>query len=156
MKVYHTSPVRVEKPDTAHSRDYLDFGRGFYLTEIREQAETYAQRFLRRNKEAWLNVYELNDDLADVSIMRFDAYDERWLDFVMTCRRGEAVSGFDMIVGGIADDKVFRTIDLFFSGDISKEEALRRLVYEKPNMQICICSDRVLAEHLTFIESIKL
>lgn len=156
MIVYHTSYVRVESPDTAHSRDFLDFGRGFYLTEIREQAEKYAERFLRRNKEAWLNVYELNDNIENGRVLRFDAYDERWLDFVMNCRRGGAVDGYDMIVGGIADDKVFRTIDLYFSGDITKEEALRRLIYERPNMQICICADRILKEQLKFIDSIRL
>ena len=37
--------------------------------------------------------------------------------------------------GGIANDKVFRTVDLFFAGDITKEEALRRLLFEIPNNQ---------------------
>ena len=59
MKVYHSSTVKVEYPDTAHSRSYLDFGRGFYLTTIREQAVKYAERFLRRGSEAWLNTYEM-------------------------------------------------------------------------------------------------
>ena len=52
MKVYHASSVIVENPDTIHSREYLDFGQGFYITTIREQAEKYAQRFLRRGKPA--------------------------------------------------------------------------------------------------------
>lgn len=39
MEVYHTSNVRVEKPDTVHSRKELDFGPGFYFTSIRTQAE---------------------------------------------------------------------------------------------------------------------
>ena len=42
MKVYHASSVIVENPDTIHSREYLDFGQGFYITTIREQAEKYA------------------------------------------------------------------------------------------------------------------
>ena len=54
MKVYHASSVIVENPDTIHSMEYLDFGQGFYITTIREQAEKYAQRFLRRGKPAWL------------------------------------------------------------------------------------------------------
>ncbi|MBR6806237.1 MAG: DUF3990 domain-containing protein, partial [Bacteroidaceae bacterium] len=32
MKLYHSSNIIVECPDTQHSRKYLDFGRGFYLT----------------------------------------------------------------------------------------------------------------------------
>ena len=43
-----------------HSRKYLDFGRGFYLTSLYEQAVKYAQRFKRREQEAWLNTYEFS------------------------------------------------------------------------------------------------
>ena len=50
MRIYHASNVVVDNPDTVHSRDYLDFGRGFYLTTIREQAEKYGLRFLRRGR----------------------------------------------------------------------------------------------------------
>ena len=45
MRLYHSSNVSVERPDTEHSRPYLDFGRGFYLTSLYEQAVKYAQRF---------------------------------------------------------------------------------------------------------------
>lgn len=43
-----------------HSRKFLDFGQGFYVTTLRDQAVKYAQRFLRRGKSAWLNEYELD------------------------------------------------------------------------------------------------
>ena len=29
MKLYHSSTIKVENPDLDHSRDYLDFGKGF-------------------------------------------------------------------------------------------------------------------------------
>ena len=44
MIMYHASTTIIEKPDVLHSRDKLDFGRGFYLTSIREQAVQYAER----------------------------------------------------------------------------------------------------------------
>lgn len=65
MRVYHASMVRVEHPDVFHSRKFLDFGQVFYITTLREQAIKYAQRFLRRGKEAWLNVYELDEQLVN-------------------------------------------------------------------------------------------
>lgn len=43
MKLYHSSDVAVSSPDVIHSRDYLDFGKGFYLTSIHGQAVRYAQ-----------------------------------------------------------------------------------------------------------------
>ena len=57
---------------------------------------------------------------------------------------------YDVIIGGIANDKVFRTVDLYFAGDINKDECLRRLIFEEPNNQICIRSQQVLDECLTF------
>ncbi len=60
MILYHSSDIDVRTPDTLHSRNDIDFGRGFYLTSMREQAVGYAQRFIRRGKTAWLNSYELN------------------------------------------------------------------------------------------------
>ena len=43
MKLYHGSYCRVEYPDIEHSRDLLDFGKGFYVTTIPEQANSWAK-----------------------------------------------------------------------------------------------------------------
>ncbi len=78
MRLYHASSVIVDKPDVCHSRDELDFGRGFYLTKLYEQAARYAERFTIRGKEAYVNVYELDDDLGDFVVKFFGAYNEEW------------------------------------------------------------------------------
>lgn len=64
MIVYHTSYTVIEHPDISFSRDFLDFGKGFYVTPLREQAVKYAQRFLLRGKKAFLNEYLLDDSYA--------------------------------------------------------------------------------------------
>lgn len=61
-----------------------------------------------------------------------------------------------MVVGGIANDKVILTIDLYFNGQITQEVALNRLKFEHPNIQYCIRSERMLQQCLTYIESKKL
>lgn len=43
MLVYHSSDRCFASPDVLHSRDALDFGKGFYVTRLKEQAD----RFLR-------------------------------------------------------------------------------------------------------------
>lgn len=156
MILYHASTVEVTRPDTAHSRDYLDFGRGFYLTSIKEQAIKYGERFLRRRKTAWLNTYEFYADMEEWNILWLEHYDKKWLDFVANCREGVQVGDYDMVIGGIANDKVIETIDRYFAHLISQEEALQRLIYEKPNIQYCIRSERMLRECLTFKESKQL
>ncbi|MDO4510584.1 MAG: DUF3990 domain-containing protein [Bacteroidales bacterium] len=156
MIVYHASYTEVTSPNTSHSREFLDFGPGFYVTVIYEQAVKYAERFKRRGKNAWINTYELDDASLKEKVTRFDAYDERWIDYVMACRTGQVPDDADVVIGGIADDQIFRTIDLYFSGLISKQDALQRLVYSKPNMQICIRSQMIIDQYLTFKSSEKL
>lgn len=41
MKLFHGSNTVVDRPDVARSRDRLDFGRGFYLTSVKKQAELW-------------------------------------------------------------------------------------------------------------------
>ena len=110
MKLYHSSNVIVENPDILHSRKYLDFGRGFYLTSLYDQAVRYAQRFKRRGQQAWLNTYELTEDVSSQwHVRKFDTYDKDWLDFVAQCRDGKDVGEYDMVIGGIANDRVIIT-----------------------------------------------
>ncbi len=156
MRLYHSSSVVVSMPDTTHSRDYLDFGKGFYLTSIYDQAVRYAERFKRRGRDAWLNTYELSYQPADWIILTFEVYDAAWLEFVSVCRAGNDVSDFDMVIGGIANDRVILTLDRYFAGEISQEEALGLLRFEKPNIQYCIRSGRMLNQCLTYIDSKKL
>lgn len=154
MKLYHSSNIIVEFPDTMHSRNYLDFGRGFYLTSLYDQAIRYAQRFKRRGQTAWLNTYKISLSEKKLwKIKRFETYDKDWLDFAAQCRNGNDVGDYDMIIGGIANDRVIMTLDRYFSNEISQEEALGILRFEKPNIQYCIRSERMLQECLTYIES---
>lgn len=154
MQVFHTSPLRIEKPQVNFSRDYLDFGKGFYLTTLRQQAVSYGARFKLRGKPAVLNCYILNEDLlATCRTKEFVRYDGEWLDFVLACRTGKDQSDWDVVLGPIADDKVFRTLDLYFSGEMSREEALRQLDPMLPNNQICIRRQEVLDKALCYTQS---
>lgn len=156
MRLYHSSYVSVTKPDTNHSRDYLDFGKGFYLTSIHEQAVRYAQRFLRRQKDAWLNAYEFTFQPSEWNILSLENYNKEWLDFVANCRAGKDETNFDLVMGGIANDKVIQTLDRYFTGELSEDDTLGLLKYEKPNIQYCIRSQRMLNECLKHIESKQL
>lgn len=153
MLIYHASDVIVEKPDTKHSRSNLDFGRGFYATIIKEQAERYAQKFILRKRKGVLNVYEYTPT-DDLNVKQFEAYDSEWLDFVAACRMGgNLYQQYDVISGGIANDRVFNTLDLYFSNQMTKEEALKRLIFEKPNQQLCFTNQMAIDRCVKFVES---
>ena len=87
----------------------------------------------------------------------FENYDKDWLNFIVACRKGEPVwEEFDYIEGGVANDRVIDTVNLYINGLISEDGALRRLRYLKPNNQICILNQDMLDRYLMFNEAIEL
>ena len=65
--------------------------------------------------------------------------------FYPELRSEKDTTDYDIVIGGVANDKVFNTVELYFDGLIDKTEAIRRLKYEKPNMQIAFRTERALA-----------
>lgn len=156
MKVYHGSYAEIKAPDLAHSRKNVDFGRGFYVTPIYEQAEKWSRKFMRKNESGVVSLYDFNEQaLSALKTLRFESYSENWLNFILTCRSGNDKSDYDLVIGGVANDKVFNTVELYFDGLIEKAEALKRLKFEKPNLQLCFRSEKAL-EFLKFERSVKL
>ena len=140
MILYHGSNLAIPQPDILHSRPYVDFGRGFYATPLKEQAEQWCKRYKRQGKEAVLSIYSMDErKMAERKLLSFDTYSLDWLDFVVKCRSGQDKSS------GIAIDKVFNTVDLYFDHLIDEDEAIKRLCYEKPNIQYCFRTEEALS-----------
>lgn len=91
----------------------------------------------------------------DLKVLTFDTYSEDWLDFILNCRRGQDGTDYDLVIGGVANDKVFNTVELFFDGLIDKVEVIHRLQYEKPNLQMAFQTEKALS-YLKFEGSEKL
>ena len=151
MIVYHGSCLEVTSPDTIHSRKTVDFGQGFYVTPIYDQARKWSEKFKRRGKRAVVSRYRFDESaFEEIKILSFDSYSEEWLEFILNCRSGKDTTDYDIVVGGVANDKVFNTVELFFDGLIDKTEAISRLRYEKPNLQICFRTQSVIDRYLKF------
>ncbi len=146
MILYHGSFVAVEKPDLIHSRENVDFGKAFYTTPLYEQAEKWCRKFKKLGKDCFVSSYEFDQKKSEnLKILKFDSYSEEWLDFILNCRRGLDKSDYDLVCGGVANDKVFNTVELFFDGLIEKNVALSRLKCEKPNLQIAFRTEKALS-----------
>ncbi len=151
MIIYHGSYIEVPNPDITHSRAEVDFGRGFYTTPLRGQAADWCNKFKLRKMNGVISRY-LFDEAAysKCKTLKFDTYSEEWLDFVLNCRTGKDSTDYDIVIGGVANDKVFNTVELYFDNLIDKSEALKRLRYEKPNLQICFRNQNVIDKYLKF------
>lgn len=157
MILYHGSTAIINRPDVSFSKAYLDFGKGFYLTSYQKQAEKWALRKgLRQQKNAIVNVYEISDDLKKYNVLQFDKENGKWLDFVCACRKGELIyQAYDIVIGAVANDDVFKTVDMYFRGLWDKEKALQELRYYKTNNQICIINQKVIDKELIYQKSYK-
>ena len=153
MILFHGSYTRIENPDLNHSRTNLDFGSGFYETPIYEQAQKWSMKFIKRGKDGFISSFSYDDKRSnELNILQFGSYSERWLDFILSCRRGKDKTTYDLVIGGVANDKVFNTVELFFDGLIDKKQAIKRLHYEKPNLQLCFRTQKAI-NRLTFIKA---
>lgn len=129
MIVYHGSSEVVRQPDTLHSYRALDFGKGFYVTTVREQAERWA----RRKADLFggtpvVSRYRMRDDLSQFRVKRFPDDLMEWIEFVCDCRDGKPTyQQYDIIIGKVANDKVFRVVDMYHSGIWGKERALQEI-----------------------------
>lgn len=157
LKVYHGATCMVKQPLCHAGRPNLDFGQGFYVTDLREQAVSWAKRqSTGRDLEPLLNVYELDIDRIRVTYrcLRFDAYNEAWLNFIANSRKGlEPWRGYDFIEGGVADDRVVDTVNLYLLGVMTADVALERLAQHLPNNQMCLLSQPLVGECLRYIDT---
>lgn len=162
IEIYHAGTDIIEKPEIRFSRPDLDFGPGFYLTAIFEQAENWAlKRSEKRETTAIINKYLLKRkellDFLKFKAKIFKTYDEEWLDFIASNRRGgKDWEIYNYIEGGVADDRVVDTLDLYLTNFIDKATALNQLKYLRPNNQICINQQEILDSYLKFNGYIEL
>lgn len=154
MIVYHGGTEIIENPDVKFSKKYLDFGRGFYVTTYKEQAEKWAKRRAMRNRQnAVVNIYELSEDLSDYKVIKFKD-DNLWLNFICDCRRGKEIyKQYDIAIGSVADDDVFKSIDMYFKGLWDEERTLKEIRYYKMNNQICLISQELINSKIKFLKS---
>ena len=160
MILYHGGTEAVMHPDCKKGRPDLDFGQGFYVTLLQDQAEGFARRKARdRKSKPVISVYEFDYEAAieDCVYLNFAFYDEAWLDFVVASRNGmKPWANYDIVEGGVANDRVIDTVELYTIGILDKTSALGRLSEHKPNHQICILSQAILDEYLKFVDVIEL
>ena len=128
---------------------FLDFGYGFYTTTNKEQAISFAVKVFRRRKEGdrVVSIYELDEEAAFTacSVLKFDAPNADWLDFVSENRSGIYKGArYDFVFGPVANDDVYTTFTLYTAGILTRDQTLAALKVKKLYNQLVITSEQAL------------
>jgi len=147
MKVYHGSYVKIDMIDLNQCELRKDFGRGFYVTKFCKQAEIWASRKGRNHHTEGVitefNFFETVFIDHNFKTLRFDKYNNEWIDFVVLNRNFNSpvpAHEYDIVEGPVADDKITTRIDAYIRGEIPREEFLNDLSHEEETHQICFCT----------------
>lgn len=142
MKLYHGSNIAIESIDLSKCRPYKDFGKGFYLTDIQEQARRMAARTVRMfNGTPTVTTFEFDLDKAramGLRILTFDAPNSEWARFVMQNRDiniEQPSHDFDIVIGPVADDTISRLLRMFTENFITEEQLLKELTFSRVTSQ---------------------
>ena len=156
MEIYHGSNIAVTKPLANAGRRNLDFGKGFYTTRLKSQAQKWAYLVASRkekNPQGIISKYEFDEECLSQQgyvYKNFPVYDMEWLEFVVACREGRDETNYDIVEGGVANDQVIDTVEDYENGRITAEQALDQLRYKNPNNQICFRNQRIIDTYLHF------
>ena len=156
MEIYHGSNIAVTKPLANAGRRNLDFGKGFYTTRLKSQAQKWAYLVASRKEkkpQGIISKYEFDEECLSQQgyvYKNFPVYDMEWLEFVVACREGKDETNYDIVEGGVANDQVIDTVEDYENGRITAEQALDQLRYKNPNNQSCFRNQRIIDTYLHF------
>lgn len=132
--LYHGSKSGIKGPVAAISRERCDFGKGFYMGTEPFQPLTLISDFEESK------FYVLTLDLTDLRVLQVSP-DLEWA-MLVAYNRGkmeeaketalyqhyaQMTKGYDVIVGSIADDRMFYVLDNFFLGNITDKALVMSL-----------------------------
>ena len=158
MILYHGSNTKVTEIDLSKCRPYKDFGQGFYLTDIREQAEQMARRVVRLyGGSPFVSAFSFDEDAficSDLKTLAFPHPNKDWALFVLNNRNkrfkdiGDALCNQDhkygIVSGPVANDDIAYLFRTFTSGLIDIDALVRGLEYKSLSTQYSFHTERAL------------
>jgi hypothetical protein len=146
MTIFHGSNIDFEKVSLDFAKDRRDFGRGFYTTTIKEQAEAWVRDLYIRYTTEIAFLYEFEFFIANLNCKIFDGISKEWLNFIIQNRIiGGIQHDYDVVQVPVANDRMYPIITLFLNGRYDVEYTLKQLAYFKPSRQLSIHSVKALS-----------
>ena len=160
MRLYHGTNIDIKSINLSMCKPFKDFGKGFYLTEIKEQAEKMAKRVAKiYGGEPIVNIYEIEDgflDSSDLHIRTFGSQpSEEWARFVMNNRSRSfcdysslefnIYNKYDIVAGPVADDDMAMLFRQYQNELITFENLVSGMTFRKTTNQYSFHTERAIA-----------
>lgn len=159
MILYHGTNLDIKMIDLALCRPYKDFGRGFYTTELPEQAQKMAVRVTKiYGGSPVVNIYSIADDFfesEDLKIKDFGCVpSEKWALFVMN-NRDKRFSDFesmdcnfdckfDIVRGPVANDDMAMLFRQYQNEIISFDTLVKSMTFKEITSQYSFHTERAV------------
>ncbi len=157
MILYHGSNQPIVNIDLTQGKKFKDFGRGFYTTEIKEQAVAWSKRIADRfGGTPTVTEFEFDMEGALASgfkVKVFSNPDKEWALFVIANRKTDGEEfhhDYDIVIGPVADDKMARLFGLYDMEIINLDAVVSGLIYKDLNSQYFFATEESL-KYLTRI-----
>lgn len=149
VTLYHGSKSGIRGKIAPISRERCDFGKGFYMGTDRTQPLTLICNYPDAR------IYTLSADLSDLRILDIEvgldwallvAYNRGKMDAIKGSeiydRFADLSKNCDMIIGYLANDRMFVVLDRFFNGEITDMALVNSLSALKPGRQYVALTEK--------------
>ena len=135
MKLYHGSNIEINEIDYSKSKPFKDFGKGFYLSDVFQQALDMASSkadILGGNPIVSTFEFDIEGmEQSTLAIKKFNGYTLDWAEFIIANRLGKPVKKYDYVYGPIADDYIGYQLRRWNDGIIDISTLMKEIQYAK-------------------------
>lgn len=150
MILYHGTYQQFDSIDLEKCRPFKDFGRGFYLTDLEDQAMKMAVKKSKIFQGSPIILkFEFDETVlscGELKVLRFVKPDREWAEFIYNNRSRTRFFNhdYDIVTGPIADDGVAYLLDRYEEGTISLEQLAGELEFKELNNQYFFGTEKAL------------
>ena len=155
MILYHGTNLVINQIDLSVCRPHKDFGQGFYLTTIEDQAQKMAKRVSRiYGGKPTINIYHFDESIFEkeiLSIRRFDQPTIEWALFVtnnrndLTDKDNNIEIKYDIVIGPVADDDLSVLFNLFSDGFIDETALMNGMKFKRLTDQYSFHTEKAIS-----------
>ena len=150
MILYHGTYIFFDSIDLDKCRPFKDFGKGFYLTDLEDQAMKMAVKKSKIfNGAPVILKFEFDESFlinGVLKVKKFNKTDKEWAEFIYRnrSRTSHFNHNYDIVTGPIANDGVAYLLDRYEEGTLSLNQLAKELEFRDLNNQFFFGTEKAL------------